>query len=81
MAASMLWRVCRPIRTRSKPPGFIPPCQPALADRPQAGPGWLHEVKWDRYSVIALKDGDRVRLWRALPFIFSAFTLIHDAFA
>jgi hypothetical protein len=33
----MLWRVSsRPIRTRSKPPGFIRPCQPALADRPPA---------------------------------------------
>jgi hypothetical protein len=32
------------IRTRSKPPGFILPCQPALADRPPAGPGWLHEI-------------------------------------
>jgi hypothetical protein len=28
----MLWRVSRPIRTRSKPLGFIVPCQPALAD-------------------------------------------------
>src|SRR3954463_10321165 len=33
----MLWRVSRPIRTRSKPPGFILPCQPALADRPPCG--------------------------------------------
>jgi hypothetical protein len=57
----MLWRVSRPIRTRSKPQGFILPCQPALADRPPAGPGWLHEVKWDGYRVIACKDGERVR--------------------
>jgi hypothetical protein len=27
----MLWRVSRPIKTRSKPPDFILPCQPALA--------------------------------------------------
>jgi len=40
-----------------------PPCQPALADRPPAGPGWLHEVKWDGYRVIARKDAERVRLW------------------
>src|SRR5437762_774708 len=32
----MLWRVSRPIRTRCKPPGFILPCQPALADRQPA---------------------------------------------
>ena len=46
---SMLWRVSRPIRSRSKPPGFILPCQPALAERPPAGPGWLHEIKFDGY--------------------------------
>src|SRR3954447_8148304 len=40
-------------------------CEPALADRPPAGPAWMHEVKWDGYRVIARKDGDRVRLWRA----------------
>jgi len=22
------------------PPGFVQPCQPALADRPPSGPGW-----------------------------------------
>src|SRR6186713_1889446 len=59
----MLWRVSRPIRSRSKPPGFILPCQPALADRPPSGPGWLHEIKFDGYRVIARKDRERVRLW------------------
>jgi hypothetical protein len=55
---SMLWRVSsRPIRTRSKPPGFILPCQPALAGKPPSGPGWLHEIKFDGYRVIARKDG------------------------
>src|SRR3954449_967501 len=62
----MLWRVSRPIRTRSKPPGFIMPCQPALADRPPSGPGWLHEIKFDGYRVIARKDGEQVRLWARL---------------
>jgi hypothetical protein len=41
----MLWVPSRPVRSRSKPPGFILPCQPALAQRPPSGPGWLHEVK------------------------------------
>ena len=59
----MLWRVSRPLRLRSKPDGFILPCQPALAERPPAGPGWLHEIKFDGYRVIARKDGERVRLW------------------
>src|SRR4051795_4242162 len=59
MPVSMLWRVSRPIRSRLRPPGFILPCQPALADRPPAGPGWLHEIKFDGYRVIARKDGER----------------------
>ena len=60
MPASMLWRSSsRPVRSRSKPPGFILPCQPALADRPPSGPGWLHEIKFDGYRVIARKDGEK----------------------
>src|SRR5512133_1480343 len=78
----MLWRVSRPIRSRSKPPGFILPCQPALADRPPAGPGWLHEIKFDGYRVIARKDGEHVRLWaRTSSDYSSAFTRIRDAVA
>jgi bifunctional non-homologous end joining protein LigD len=78
----MLWRVSRPIRTRSKPPGFIQPCQPALADRPPSGPGWLHEIKFDGYRVIARKDRERVRLWaRTTSDYSSAFTRIRDAVA
>jgi hypothetical protein len=58
--SSLLWRVSsRPVRSRLKPAGFILPCQPALADRPPAGPGWLHEIKFDGYRV-ARKDGERV---------------------
>src|SRR3954467_11143778 len=80
--ASMLWRVSRPIRTRSKPPGVILPCQPALADRPPAGPGWLHEIKFDGYRVIARKDGNQVRLWARTTSDYSkAFTRIRDAVA
>src|SRR4051794_1225236 len=78
----MLWRVSRPIRTRSKPQGFILPCQPALADRPPSGPGWLHEIKFDGYRVIARKDDERVRLWaRTTSDYSSAFTRIRDAVA
>jgi bifunctional non-homologous end joining protein LigD len=79
----MLWRVpSRPIRTRSKPAGFILPCQPALADRPPAGPGWLHEIKFDGYRVIARKDGEQVRLWARTTSDYSkAFTRIRDAVA
>src|SRR3954469_3044864 len=78
----MLWRVSRPIRSRSKPPGFILPCQPALAERPPSGSGWLHEIKFDGYRVIARKDGDRVRLWARTTSDYSkAFIRIRDAVA
>src|SRR4051794_6552900 len=55
----MLWRVSsRRVRSRSKPPGFILPCQPAPADRPPAGPGWLHEIKFDAFiGAIGLAPG------------------------
>ena len=62
----MFWRVSRPIRSRSKPPGFILTCQPALAERPLSGPGWLHEIKFDGYRVIARKDDEQVRASLAL---------------
>src|SRR3954467_8052668 len=79
----MLWRLSsRPVRSRLKPLDFILPCQPALADRPPSGHGWLHEIKWDGYRVIALKDGEQVRLWARTTSDYSkAFTRIRDAVA
>jgi len=74
--------VSRPIRTRSKPPGFILPCQPALADGPPSGPGSLHEIKWDGYRVIVRKDSEQVRLWARTTSDYSkALTRIRDAIA
>ena len=56
------------------------PCQPALAERPPAGPGWLHEIKFDRYRVIARRE--QVRLWARTTSDYSkAFTRIRDAVA
>src|SRR3954453_11440192 len=82
MQATMLWRVSRPIRTRSKPAGFILPCQPALAYEPPSGLGWLHEIKFDGYRVIARKDGEQIRLWTRTTSDYSkAFTRIRDAVA
>jgi ATP-dependent DNA ligase len=47
-----------------------------------AGPGWLHEIKFDGYRVIAGKDGDRVRVWaRTSSDYTAAFTRIRDAVA
>jgi bifunctional non-homologous end joining protein LigD len=55
---------------------------PALPERPPAGPGWLHEIKFDGYRVIARKDGEQVRLWARTTSDYShAFTRIHDAVA
>ena len=78
----MLWSVSRPLRSRSKLDGFNLPCQPAFADRPPSGPGWLHEIKFDGYRMIARNDGDRVRLWARTTSDYSkAFTRIRDAVA
>src|SRR5947209_10173163 len=78
----MVWVPSRPVRSRSKPPGFILPCQPALSDRPPSGPEWLHEIKWDGYRVIARKDGARIRLWaRTTSDYTGAFTRIRDGIA
>jgi hypothetical protein len=59
----MLWGPVKPLRARSKPAGFIAPCQAALTDKPPSGPDWSHEIKFDGYRLIARKDGERVRLW------------------
>src|SRR4051812_46799925 len=48
---------------RLRPPGFIIPCQPILEDRAPKGAGWVHELKHDGFRIVALKDGERVRLW------------------
>src|SRR5215207_3358752 len=50
-------------RDRRKPPGFIRPCQPVLSAKVPVGDGWIHELKHDGFRIVALKDGDDVRLW------------------
>ncbi len=64
-APAMLMRTPQhwPRPKRQLPPGFIKPCQPILAGKVPEGDGWLHELKHDGYRVLALKDGERVRLW------------------
>jgi ATP-dependent DNA ligase len=52
-----------PLRPRTLPTGFIPPCLPTKAPRPPAGAVWLHEIKHDGFRVIARKDGARVWLY------------------
>jgi ATP-dependent DNA ligase len=38
------------------------PCLPTFAPFSPSGPEWLHEIKHDGYRMLALRDGDRVRL-------------------
>src|SRR5262245_11569764 len=50
-------------RTRRTPPaGFIEPCLPSRADRPPAGPDWIHEIKHDGYRLMARRDSVGIRL-------------------
>ena len=35
---------------------------PAKADQAPVGSGWLHEVKYDGYRMMVIREGDRVRL-------------------
>jgi bifunctional non-homologous end joining protein LigD len=82
MAGSYALARCSAYPNPLQPPGFILPCQPALADRPPSGPGWLQEIKFDGYRVIARKDGEQVRLWARTTSDYSkAFTRIRDAVA
>lgn len=49
----------RPVGRRAKPkavaaaalPGFVPPQLAKSVDRPPAGPGWAHEIKFDGYRL------------------------------
>lgn len=34
-----------------------------LYDTPPAGEGWLHEIKWDGYRLLAMRDGETVRIF------------------
>jgi hypothetical protein len=34
-----------------------------LAAKVPAGDGWLHELKHDGFRIVALKDGNEIRLW------------------
>ncbi|MBI1359280.1 MAG: DNA ligase D [Alphaproteobacteria bacterium] len=44
-------------------PRFIPPQLATLVKSPPSGTGWLHEVKFDGYRIIAVICGGRARLF------------------
>jgi ATP-dependent DNA ligase len=71
-----------PLRPRTLPAGFIPPCLPTKAPRPPAGAVWLHEIKHDGFRVIARKEGSRVKLYsRPGNDLTDRFPLIVEAMA
>lgn len=49
-------------RSRAKP-CFVPPQLAQLADAPPEGAGWLHEIKFDGYRIIAVVRGGKARLF------------------
>jgi bifunctional non-homologous end joining protein LigD len=44
-------------------PPFIPPQLAFLKEAPPEGPGWIHEIKYDGYRILAAVAGDEVRLY------------------
>jgi ATP-dependent DNA ligase len=50
------------VRTR-RSVGHIPPCLPSPAERPPAGPEWLHEIKHDGFRIMARRNDNGVRLY------------------
>ena len=51
----MLWRSSAPAR---RPPGFIEPCLPTLADAAPTGPQWVFEIKHDGFRFVCRRDRD-----------------------
>src|SRR5262249_46524228 len=47
----------RPARQR-----FIEPCAPSRAAHPPLGPGWLHEIKFDGFRLMARREAACARL-------------------
>jgi bifunctional non-homologous end joining protein LigD len=58
-----VWRASPALWRRFPPPGFVRPCEPALVDRPPARPGWLHEIKYDGFRILARKLDERAKVW------------------
>ena len=44
-------------------PHFCEPCLPSPAEKPPAGPGWLHEIKHDGFRMLVRPDAAGVRLF------------------
>ncbi len=44
-------------------PGFVAPQLATLDDSPPQGDGWIHEIKFDGYRIIAVLKGGKATLW------------------
>ncbi|HET6975433.1 MAG TPA: non-homologous end-joining DNA ligase [Pyrinomonadaceae bacterium] len=44
-------------------PEFVPPQLATLTEKPPAGEGWLHELKFDGYRLLCHVEGRQVRFW------------------
>ena len=52
------------LRLRPRRPDGLPElCQPTITVKPPAGPGWLHELKYDGFRLLARRDGAGTRLF------------------
>jgi bifunctional non-homologous end joining protein LigD len=49
-------------RKRRALPASVKPQLATLVEKPPEGEGWLHEIKFDGYRILAYVDGDKVRL-------------------
>src|SRR4051812_37134860 len=55
-----LWQM---LRMRPRRPANLPaPCQPTSAAKPPSGPGWIHEIKYDGYRMMAVRADGSARL-------------------
>jgi bifunctional non-homologous end joining protein LigD len=63
-------------------PTFIEPCLPTRTGQPPHGTGWLHEIKYDGFRLMARRDGRSVRLLTRRGYDWTnRFRLIADAVA
>ena len=78
----MEWRNFSARNRQRRPAGFITPAEPTRAAHAPSGPEWVHEIKFDGFRIVAMKDNDRVRLWSRFGNDLTArFSAIRDAVA
>src|SRR5215475_5176262 len=75
-----IFRPMSVLRLRAAREGFIHPCLPSRTAHPPLGPGWLHEIKYDGFRLMARRDGRSVRLLTRRGYDWTQrFRLIADA--